>query len=174
MRRPKVSSSHAPAAIAAPASANPAPTNAGEPWVTTVAASTASGTGFGLAAVVNSPAAVAGSYAALEGAITKPLIETGPITDDLVAANPVDACSPLSNSIGGKIALIARGTCSFDTKFLNAVDAGAGAVIMYGRSRQTVMGGDLLFDIPGVMIDNAPGVAIKAELDAGKRGQRDA
>ncbi|MBT8099733.1 MAG: S8 family serine peptidase, partial [Gammaproteobacteria bacterium] len=40
--------------------------NAGEPWVTSVAASTLSGTGFALAATVNAPAAVAGEYTALE------------------------------------------------------------------------------------------------------------
>ncbi len=149
----------------------PATTNAGEPWVTTVAASTQSGTAFALAAVVNSPASVAGSYAALEGAITQPLLDSGPITDDLVAAEPIDACVPLSNSIDNKIALIARGSCTFVAKIENAVNAGARAVLMYTDGRpKTVMGGtatDLTTSIPGVMIDNAPGLAILAELDAG-------
>ena len=148
----------------------PATTNAGEPWVTTVGASTLDGTGFANAATVNSPSSVAGEYAALEGAITKPLTETGPITDDLVAADPVNACSPLLNDIGGKIALIARGACAFTTKIENAVNAGASAVLMYTDSRpKTVMGGtatDLTTSIPGVMIDNAPGLAILDELNA--------
>jgi len=152
-------------------------TNAGEPWVTSVAASTLSGTAFALAAIVNSPASVAGSYAALEGSITKPLTESGPITEDVVAAEPIDACAPLSNSditmnsMAGKIALIARGTCAFTTKVDNAVIAGAIGVLMYTDDRpKTVMGitpTPLSSTIPGVMIDNAPGLALLAELQGG-------
>jgi subtilisin family serine protease len=146
-------------------------TPAGEPWVTTVGASTLSGTGFALAAKVNSPASVAGDYTALEGAITGSLADLGPITDDLVAADPIDACVPLTNDIGGKIALIARGACTFTAKIENAVAAGAAAVLMYTDDRpKTVMGGTTTpatSSIPGVMIDNAPGLAILAELDAG-------
>ncbi len=149
----------------------PATTNAGEPWVTSVGASTLDGTAFALAATINSPASVAGDYAALEGAITRPLLDSGPITDDLVAADPIDACAPLNNSIGGKIALIARGACTFVAKVENAVDAGASAVLMYTDGRpKTVMGGAATpktLSIPGVMIDNAPGLALLAELNAG-------
>ncbi|MEZ5499783.1 MAG: S8 family serine peptidase [Steroidobacteraceae bacterium] len=145
---------------------------AGEPWVTSVAASTQDGTAFAQAMSVNSPANVAGEYASLEGAITAPLALTGPKTDDLVAASPIDACTPLSNSIGGKIALIARGTCTFTVKIENAVNAGAAGVLMYTTptASKTVMGGTataLTTSIPGVMIDNAPGVALLAELTAG-------
>lgn len=146
-------------------------TNAGEPWVTSVAASTADGTQYLLAARINSPASVAGDYAALEGAITQPLAESGDITDDLVAADPIDACSPLANSIDGKIALIARGACTFSAKVENAVLAGASAVLMYTDDRpKPVMGGTatpLTTSIPGVMIDNAPGLALLAEIHAG-------
>lgn len=146
-------------------------TPAGEPWVTSVGASTLSGTGFALAATINSPASVAGDYTALEGAITGSLTELGPVTDDLVAADPIDACTPLENDIGGKIALIARGACTFTSKIENAVLAGASAVLMYTDNRpKTVMGGTttpLTSSIPGVMIDNAPGLAILAELEAG-------
>ncbi|MEX2051627.1 MAG: S8 family serine peptidase, partial [Steroidobacteraceae bacterium] len=147
----------------------PATTAAGEPWSMSVGASTHSGTAFALALRVNSPASIAGDYPALEGAITKPLAETGPITNDVVAANPIDACTPIA-AIGGKIALIARGVCTFDVKLTNAVNAGAGAVIVYtspATNPKVVMGGNLSFDIPGVMIDNAPGLAILAELTGG-------
>lgn len=145
--------------------------NAGEPWVTSVAASTLDGTAFALAITINAPASVAGEYSALEGSITAPLIETGPITDDLLAADPIDACGAgLSNDIGGQIALIARGTCTFVEKIENAVNAGASAVIVYSDSRpKTVMGGtasDLTRSVPGVMIDNADGLALLAELQA--------
>ncbi|MDX1508498.1 MAG: S8 family serine peptidase, partial [Woeseiaceae bacterium] len=147
-----------------------ATTPAGEPWVTTVGASTLSGTGFALAAAINSPPSVAGDYAALEGAITQPLTESGDVTDDVTAADPVDACVPLANTIDG-IALIARGTCAFTTKVENAVAAGASAVLMYTDSRpKTVMGGTatpITLSIPGVMIDNADGLALLDELTAG-------
>lgn len=163
-----------------PTSAAPAPTSAGEPWVTSVAASTLSGTGFALAARVNSPAAVAGSYAALEGAITKALAASGPITADVVAANPLDACTPIA-SVAGKIVLIQRGTilpppaaaCAFTVKVENAANAGALAVIVYSHppgNPKTVMGGTataLTQSIPGVMIDNGPGLALLAELTGG-------
>ncbi len=148
-----------------------ATTNAGEPWVTSVAASTLDGTGFALAVTVNTPASVAGEYTALEGVITQPLAFSGAVIDDLVAADPIDACAPLNNDIGGKIALIARGGCAFTIKVEAAVDAGASAVLMYTDSRpKTAMGGtatEKTSSIPGVMIDNAIGLALLAEVDAG-------
>jgi hypothetical protein len=148
-----------------------ATTNAGEPWVTSVAASTADGEIFTLDAIINSPDSVAGAYSALEGAITGPLAELGPITDDVVAAEPIEACTPLSNSIDGKIALIARGSCTFVAKVENAVAAGASAILMYTDDRpKTVMGGTatpITTSVPGVMIDREPGLAIFAELEGG-------
>ncbi len=145
-----------------------ATTNAGEPWVTTVAASTADGDLFTLAASVNSPMSVAGDYSALEGAITQPLSESGDITADVVAADPIEACTPLTNDLTGQIALIARGACAFTDKVENAVNAGASAVLVYTNdSPKTVMGGtttDLTSSIPGVMIDQEPGLQILAEL----------
>ncbi len=52
-------------------------TAAGEPWVTTVAASTQRGTAYLQATSVNAPASVAGDYASIEGAITQPLVDSG-------------------------------------------------------------------------------------------------
>ncbi|MDJ0939341.1 MAG: S8 family serine peptidase [Woeseiaceae bacterium] len=146
----------------------PGTTPAGEPWVTTVAASTHSGIAFSLGITVNSPESVAGDYTALEGAITQPLAISGAITDDLVAADPIEACAPLTNSIGGQIALIARGSCAFVTKVENAVAAGASAVLMYTDGRpKTIMGGTatpITQSIPGVMVDNDVGLALLAEV----------
>ena len=148
-----------------------ATTNAGEPWVTSVGASTVEGIQFVIAATVNSPASLAGEYTALEGAITQPLAVSGPVTDDVAAAEPVDACTPLTNDLGGKIALIARGACAFTDKVENAVAAGASAILMYTDDRpKTVMAGtasSTTTSVPGVMIDNAPGLAILAELQNG-------
>ncbi|MEL6870599.1 MAG: S8 family serine peptidase, partial [Pseudomonadota bacterium] len=146
--------------------------NAGEPWVTSVAASTAEGTTFTLAAGINSPEAVAGDYSALEGSITQPLVLSGDITADLGAAEPIEACGPLANDLTGQIALIARGACNFTTKIEAAVGAGAVGVLMYTDAARpkTVMGGtatDISLSIPGVMIDNEPGLALLAEIEGG-------
>ncbi|MEM8547758.1 MAG: S8 family serine peptidase, partial [Pseudomonadota bacterium] len=146
-----------------------ATTNAGEPWVASVGASTTDGALVALSADVNSPAALAGGYAALEGAITQPLTESGDITEDVAAADPILACDPLTNDLTGQIALISRGACGFTTKVENAANAGAIAVLMYTDDRpKTVMGGTpspLTQTIPGVMIDNAPGVALLAAIE---------
>lgn len=151
----------------------PGSTAAGEPWVTTVAASTHNGQAFANATRVNAPASLAGNLPSLEGATTAPLVITGPVTSDLAAASPIDACTPIG-AVGGKTVLIMRGGCAFDTKLTNAVNAGAGAALVFTNelapgveNPKTVMGGSLSFPIPGVMIDNAPGAAIAAALAAG-------
>ena len=150
----------------------PESTAAGEPWVTTVAASTLGGPLFANVTDVNSPASVAGAYSSLESGISKSLQETGPITDDLVAADPIDACAPLMNSLAGGIGLIVRGGCDFSVKLTNAANAGAIAVLMYSDPRpKTIMGGTPTpesLSIPAVMIDNAPGVAILAAITGGE------
>jgi len=51
------------------------------------------------------------------------------IADDGVAPTS-DACTPIMNDLTGKIALIDRGTCSFDVKCLAGQTAGAVAVIV--------------------------------------------
>ncbi|MEO0345764.1 MAG: S8 family serine peptidase [Pseudomonadota bacterium] len=146
-------------------------TNAGEPWVTTVAASTTDGVRFALGADINSPSSVAGVYEYVEGAITRPLADSGDVTADLGAASPIEACTPLDNDLTGKIALIARGSCSFVDKIENAANAGALAVLVYtNASAKVIMGGDatpLTQSIPGVMIDNGPGLALFAEVNGG-------
>jgi subtilisin family serine protease len=145
-------------------------TSAGEPWVTTVGASTHRGDAFTLAAAVNAPESVAGDYPALEGAITRPLSEAGALRARVRAADPIDACTPIEDLAG--IVLIARGTCTFDVKITNAVNAGAAAVLMYSDARpKTVMGGaatPVTQSIPGVMVDNAVGVALLAEITDGE------
>lgn len=148
-----------------------ATTNAGEPWVTTVAASTTDGVRFANGAGINSPASVEGIYEFVEGAITRPLADSGDVTADLGAASPIEACTPLDNDLTGKIALIARGTCGFVAKIENAANAGASAVLLYTDDRpKVIMGGTptpLSQSIPGVMIDNEPGLLLFAEIEGG-------
>ncbi len=145
----------------------PSSTAAGEPWVTTVAASTHSGMSFATAMRVNSPVSVAGDYASLEGAITQSLVDSRRILDDLVAADPLEACAPIAPVDG--VVLIARGTCTFTDKITNAANAGAEAVIVYSQdgNPKTVMGGTATAEtlsIPGVMVDFEVGDALLTEL----------
>lgn len=145
----------------------PGSTAAGEPWAITVAASTHRGNAFATATRINAPAPVAGDFASIEGAITMPLIDSGPITADVAAANPADACAAIAALDG--IALIARGGCDFSVKIENAVAAGADAVIVYTQAGnpKVVMGGTASVatqSIPGVMVDNEVGVALADQI----------
>jgi len=143
-------------------------TAAGEPWVTTVAASTTSGQAFTTATRVVAPVAVAGDYASLEGAIPKSLVDSGRILDNLQAASPIRACAAIAPIDG--VALIQRGSCTFAKKITNAFNAGAKAVIVFTQpsNPKTIMGGDATdetLSIPGVMVDNDVGVALLAQLN---------
>ncbi len=102
----------------------PETTAAGEPWVMTVAASTLRGTPScerhrGQLPGRGRRRPTPRSRAPSRSPCRKPVA----ITNDLAAANPIDACTPLpAGSMAGKIGFIARGTCDFDVKLANAVD----------------------------------------------------
>lgn len=121
---------------------------------------------------VTQPASIARNYEAIEGAFTEPLSSVGPTSGVLVATEPADACSDLTNagSISGKIALIDRGTCYFVDKVTKAQAAGAKAVVMVNNvdGEPIIMGGTASgITIPGVMISLADGNTIKPYLGAG-------
>ena len=141
------------------------------PWVTTVAASTYDGE----AALVGKTVevtydGVTEELFSIPGAITTAIPEGG-LMGDLVAATPALACGAgLDNPDGeltGKIALIARGTCNFSEKILNAQNAGAVGVLVYSDDREpTAMGGDGTgITIPGVMITKTDGLNVAAVLE---------
>ncbi|OCA69071.1 hypothetical protein BBI01_17825 [Chryseobacterium artocarpi] len=93
-----------------------------------------------------------------------------PITSDVVLANPIDACTDLTNTdVSGKIVLIQRGTCSFDFKYKKAQDKGAAAVIIYNTSPTQafgdMVGTGITVSIPGVLVDYTEGQIIKSKLD---------
>jgi hypothetical protein len=125
---------------------------------------------------VNSPAAVAGSYYAVEGNISGSnlLSGTGPVTGQLVyynddaAGTTHEACVAASNLLFNKIALINRGTCAFTTKVLNAQNAGAIAVIVVNNvpGNPITMGGtqNNAITIPAVMISQSDGALLAAQL----------
>ena len=84
-----------------------------------------------------------------------------------------DACDPILNAVelGGKIALIDRGSCPFVFKAKAAQDAGAIAAVIVNNvpgNKVTGMGGsDPTLTIPTVMVSLETGFAIKQELQSG-------
>ncbi|MDT8449269.1 MAG: S8 family serine peptidase [Wenzhouxiangellaceae bacterium] len=123
---------------------------------------------------VASPASVAGDFPGVEGAGPVLLADTGPISGELVPGDPLLGCDPLTNGadIAGNIALIIRGACAFDTKYLNAQAAGATAIVVYNdgatpdRVAPIVMGGlSNAITIPGAMISFTAGDALNAAAE---------
>lgn len=147
---------------------------AGGPWVITAAASTRTGKSSSEAMEIKTPASIAGLYIAREANFTPELQSVGPIEGRLVLADDdtatsSDACEELINAseISGKIAFVQRGNCEFEIKIANAEDAGAIAVVVYNIAGDPIVmtGDEGSTDIPAVMIGQADGNLILAELD---------
>lgn len=96
---------------------------------------------------------------------------TNQITGNVATTSPADACSAVSTSVSGKIALIDRGSCNFAVKVKNAQNAGAiGAVIanISSSTNMPVMGGaDSTVAIPAVLISFNDGNTLKSQLGSG-------
>ncbi len=90
----------------------------------------------------------------------------GPIVD-VSAQDPTGlACDPLPpDSLSGKLVLILRGTCTFQTKLNNAQSAGAtGAIVYTDPARPPVPMDAGSATLPAMMIANADGVDLKQRL----------
>jgi hypothetical protein len=79
---------------------------------------------------INNPANLAGQIEAAPVIIGPPMSAT-PITANLAAPEPANACAALTNAaaMNGRIALINAGGCSYTIKVRNAQNAGAVAVV---------------------------------------------
>ncbi len=115
------------------------------------------------------------SHPMVPGIIGPSLADLGQLGGDLAwygeACNTSDGQRPEpAQPVAGKVALIARGVCSFVEKMDNAQAMGAEAVLMYTDDRETVAIQGPIEDlrIPGGMIDQAPGESIRARLEAGE------
>jgi subtilisin family serine protease len=154
---------------------------AGGPWAITVGASTRDGETSVEAMQINEPPSIAGKYAVKEASFTPPLSDSDPIEAPLILADDgddasgtgttADACEPLINDteISGNIAFIERGGCNFDVKIQNAGDAGAVAAVIYSIAGDPIVmnGNSAVVDIPALMIGQADGNLIIAEIEAG-------
>jgi subtilisin family serine protease len=110
-------------------------------------------------------------YFQATAAPTAPTSGSFPLARTGTAAATADACSALpAGSLTGKIALIRRGTCSFNIKAINAQNAGAAGVILYnnvaGIQSVTVVGPPTV-TIPTVSVSAADGVALDSRIAAG-------
>lgn len=134
--------------------------------------------GFPMPALqVTAPASIAGTYQAAGASFYPfaPFMEADLLEaadDGSIGAGTgttTDACEPLIGFTPGRIALIDRGSCSFDLKAFHAQDAGAIAAVIVNLAADRVftMGpGDPAqsVDIPTVMIGRSDGAEIRAEL----------
>jgi Zn-dependent metalloprotease len=124
---------------------------------------------------VDTPASI-GSCPGLPAAFG-PVINATGFTDDIVVAQDdanatgpltTDACTPLTNAgaVNGSFAYVDRGTCTFQVKVTNVQNAGAtGMIVGTNASALTQMSGNA--SIPGMMITQAKGTAIKTAAAAG-------
>lgn len=108
----------------------------------------------------------------VEGQITKPIAITGNIKGELVylGTATVDLSSEQLANLKGKVALIDRGEVSFVEKLQRVSASGVIGVVMVNNddAEPFVMGGDIHFEFPGVMITKALGQVIKEDLVKGE------
>ncbi|MDP1649045.1 MAG: S8 family serine peptidase [Rubrivivax sp.] len=119
------------------------------------------------------PAGLTVGYANAAAAPLAPSTGSLPLARTGTPATTNDACSALpAGSLAGTAALIRRGTCPFHTKALNAMNAGAAAVVLYnnsvGRFSPTVAGTPAI-TIPVVAVSDTEGVAINNAIAAGSQ-----
>lgn len=109
----------------------------------------------------------------LNGApLSPPLSGSFPMGRSGTRFSPADACAPLPpGSLSGRVALVRRGTCPFETKAYNAQVAGALVTIIYsnvtGFPEPPGPGFPGLATIPVIGITRADGDLIDARLSAG-------
>lgn len=113
----------------------------------------------------------AGSYLGVVGSGTSPAT---PVQGELADVEKVDgnglACGTLSSgSLTGKVALILRGTCTFETKLTNAQRAGAVAAVVYAAADSPDPIGMSVgtATLPAQMVSNGDGLALKQAIAAG-------
>ena len=135
----------------------------------------ASGSTAGNYLDINSPAGIAGAYSATD-AVFGPGLPATPITADLALLEDItpdnDGCDSVTNAaaLAGKIVVIDRGNCPFTQKVETAEAAGAVAVIIVNNVATApiqMAGASNTIGIPSIMISQADGNTIKAQMAVG-------
>lgn len=128
--------------------------------------------GFEVVNDTTPPPSLKGVHPAVSADFGPPTSVPG-LTGELVAAAPINGCTPLTNAaaVAGKIALIDRGACTFTAKVQNAQLAGATGVLVANNvpGHPFVMGGTptIPVTIPSMLTTLAVGNALKAALPGG-------
>ncbi len=108
---------------------------------------------------------------AIEGSVSKPISEAGPVVGKLVAVGALtaDLTPEQAALLNGNVALVDRGVVTFAEKVTRAVAAGAiGVVVANNQDGEPFsMGGDKAGDVPAIMITKDLGVKIKDEMSKG-------
>lgn len=108
---------------------------------------------------------------ALEGPISKPILEAGDVEGELVHIGlaDVDLTAEEKAALAGKVALILRGKVPFTEKLQRAFDAGAIGAVVYNNEpgKPIPMGGDGKVDIPAIMVSQALGMKLLSEMKIG-------
>lgn len=113
---------------------------------------------------VSSPVSIEGPYASK---VANFGTAAGFFEGELLEAEPILACDPISNDLDGKIALIDRGSCPFVMKVKHAQEAGAIAAIICNSNNNPIfnMGGlDSTITIPSVMLSKEDCDTLKANF----------
>ncbi|MCX7552608.1 S8 family serine peptidase [Marinicella sp. S1101] len=139
-----------------------------EPWTATVGASTHT-RGFETLLSMTGPGTPGAevtdiAYITSNGPAFGAPITGGVQYSEVVDPANLEACVPFpANSFDGLVALVSRGTCSFEDKVNNSSDAGAIAVIVHNDDRAVAFGMNVgtTTTIPSVSIPQADGFALR-------------
>lgn len=142
------------------------------PWVLTVANSTHDRISSNAVSVAGGPQNRYG----LKSAAAFPTNVVAQIADSSALGNQLGCTAGggfAAGSMTGKIALISRGSCTFEEKINNAVGAGAIAVIVYNNvpAPPISMGLGTATTVPSVMTGNADGLAISTFVQSNPTAQ---
>lgn len=89
--------------------------------------------------------------------------------DDVARLDPTGlACAPFpADTLSGSVALILRGTCTFEEKLNNVQAGGAVAAVVYTHDQPVTTMSVGSASLPAMMVSNADGVALKEEAANG-------
>ncbi|CAO2835289.1 unnamed protein product [Amaranthus hypochondriacus] len=132
--------------------------------------------GFSFASVVINGGNFTLQFEDIEASFAPPLRSAG-LCGKLYIAEPLDACSPLNNTVehhgncSSPIALIIRGGCSFENKVRRAQNAGFEAVIIYddedGGALVAMAGNPAGIKIHAAFVSKATGEKLKTYAGSG-------